>query len=102
MTSDTPEAAEHYGGIVFTNEFPNNDFPEKINYKIRLRAIHLTQKNDGISLSFGGASKWFTDYLMPAEAQHGPREEKDEHGGEPCKCLIPHIRGLLIILEQII
>ena len=91
MTSDTPDAMEHYGGVVFINDFPGDNFPEKIYYKIRLRALHLSQERDGITLSFGGASKWLTDYLMPVNAQHGPREERDPDGGEPCKYRVDEV-----------
>jgi len=86
MASEVSATLDVLGGIIFVNDFEDNDqaFPENIYYKIRLRAFHLSQEDDGLSASLGGSSgDWRTGNIMPVDGLHGPREEEEADGGDP-------------------
>lgn len=70
-----------FGAIVFLNDsFKNNNWAEKIRYKIRLRA----EKYEGSKASLFKPtfkSGWLTNLLMPLTTINGPRQKNLTRGG---------------------
>ncbi|XP_076053842.1 phospholipid-transporting ATPase ABCA3-like isoform X2 [Oratosquilla oratoria] len=69
------------GGIVFTSPFPKNDtFPDKIEYKIRLKG---TPRHGKKHIPFAPPPQWLTQVSYPLFQVPGPRGRNDNTGGIP-------------------
>lgn len=73
----------YLAGVVFTNHFRDESFPNRISYKLRFSSAPRNPPKVDSTKLFKKDTRWETQFTFPLFQRVGPRENNYTCGGAP-------------------